>query len=772
MQRIETAGTTAGRRYAQTSFVAAEAMPRQFPEIEAATGLISSGGTFRKDGEPITIEDVYFTDGNFLDVIRLPMVAGDPATALDAVDSVVLTETTARRLFGRTDVLGRTVTRIAGSGDKVARVTGILRDLPANSHLRVAALYRPNLASSTSGNEAFTQWNWVAGWVYVRLRPGVDPAAMHRRMNVALRRLVPSAQRDASAPDGLGFTQELMNIRAINTGAIDAATMRLGTPMKTLVTFGIVAAFLLVVACVNFTNLATARASRRAREVGLRKTLGASRGQLIAQFLIEAVVVVAAAGLLAIALVELALPWLNAQIDGGISVRYFGADGIILPLAGLLAIVGIMGGVYPAFFLSRYRPALVLKANQSAADTPGAGRLRTGLVVLQFAVSIALIICTAIIYAQTLVRALGRSRLPGARPAVRQLSRADRRPRADRDLHAPGRRRPRRDLGGAGRHHARPRHHDGLDLARAGGAGQRQPPAHRHRRQCVPHARHARPRRPDGDRPARDGRRRPAVRPRSGARADGRTARPQRGGGRERRPASRLCQPAGGGRPADRQRQVRRSGSSSPIRSSAWSTTRASLRRASRASPKSITSRPSYHSTLAVRFEGVSGASVMPAIEALWKSSVNTAPFEGFFADARIAEMYDADERRARMFAIFAAFAVLISCLGLFGLAAFTAQHRTKEIGIRKVLGARTRDIIRLLVWQFTRPVLLANLIAWPIAWWAMRDWLSEFESRIEIGPTPFVVAGLLALAIAAGTIAGHAMRVARANPIHALRYE
>jgi putative ABC transport system permease protein len=124
------------------------------------------------------------------------------------------------------------------------------------------------------------------------------------------------------------------------------------------------------------------------------------------------------------------------------------------------------------------------------------------------------------------------------------------------------------------------------------------------------------------------------------------------------------------------------------------------------------------------------------------------------------------------MFAVFAGFAVLISCLGLFGLAAFTAQHRTREIGIRKVLGARTRDITRLLVWQFARPVLLANLIAWPIAWWAMRDWLSEFENRIEIGPVPFVLAGLAAFVIAAATVGGHAFRVARTNPIHALRYE
>ncbi|MGZ8349411.1 MAG: FtsX-like permease family protein, partial [Allosphingosinicella sp.] len=188
--------------------------------------------------------------------------------------------------------------------------------------------------------------------------------------------------------------------------------------------------------------------------------------------------------------------------------------------------------------------------------------------------------------------------------------------------------------------------------------------------------------------------------------------------------------------------------------------------------PKLYYVAPTGQFSLAVRYEGARGADVMAAVQELWKTSVDTAPFTGFFADERIARMYRSDEQRGRMFAVFAAFAVLISCLGLFGLAAFTAERRTKEIGIRKVLGARTRDIVRLLVWQFTRPVLLANLIAWPVAWWAMRNWLDEFQSRIELGPLPFLLAGLLAFAIAAGTIISHAVRVARANPIHALRYE
>ncbi|MGZ8347414.1 MAG: ABC transporter permease, partial [Allosphingosinicella sp.] len=402
VQRIETAGTHSGRRYAQSSFVAAEAMPAQFPEIEAATALIGANGVFRKDGQPLQIDDVYATDADFLEVMRLPLVAGDPATALDEVDTIVLGETAARRLFGRTDVVGRTVARVSTDGDRPVRVTGVMRDLPSNSHLRIAALYRPNLAAITIGQEGFSHWNWVSSWVYVRLRRGADPAALHRRMAPVLRRIVPRTQQDVSARDGLGFTQELMNVRAINTGEIDSGAMQPGTPRKTLVTFGIVAAFLLFVACVNFTNLATARASRRAREVGLRKTLGATRAQLIGQFLLEALVTVSAAGLLALALVELCMPWLNGLIDADIAIRYFGADGILLPLVGLLLCVALLGGVYPALFLSRYRPALVLKAGPGGAEAPGAGRLRVALVVVQFAVSIALIICTAIIYAQTL----------------------------------------------------------------------------------------------------------------------------------------------------------------------------------------------------------------------------------------------------------------------------------------------------------------------------------------------------------------------------------
>ena len=205
--------------------------------------------------------------------------------------------------------------------------------------------------------------------------------------------------------------------------------------------------------------------------------------------------------------------------------------------------------------------------------------------------------------------------------------------------------------------------------------------------------------------------------------------------------------------------------------SSASSGTPASARSSCRSTRSCSCNASTGHSCMIVRYNG-DPAAVRAGVEREWKQITNEVPFNAKFSEDIIAELYEAEDARAQIFAAFALLAVIIGCLGLFGLAAFTAERRTKEIGIRKVLGARTRDIVRLLVWQFSRPVIVANLIAWPVAWWLMRDWLNGFDTRIALGPTPFLLAGGLALAIAIGTVVGHAFRVARANPIHALRYE
>ena len=175
--------------------------------------------------------------------------------------------------------------------------------------------------------------------------------------------------------------------------------------------------------------------------------------------------------------------------------------------------------------------------------------------------------------------------------------------------------------------------------------------------------------------------------------------------------------------------------------------------------------------TLIIRYTG-DPAPVRAAVERQWKRITNEIPFSVDYSEDIIAKLYKAEDARAKIFAAFSLLAVVIGCLGLFGLASFTAERRTKEIGIRKVLGARTRDIVRLLVWQFSQPIIIANVIAWPVAWWLMRDWLNGFDQRIPLTPIPFVIAGAIALGIAVATVVGHAVKVARANPIHALRYE
>ncbi len=183
---------------------------------------------------------------------------------------------------------------------------------------------------------------------------------------------------------------------------------------------------------------------------------------------------------------------------------------------------------------------------------------------------------------------------------------------------------------------------------------------------------------------------------------------------------------------------------------------------------RKVTAGPGW---MVVRYKG-DPATVRGAIERQWRQITNEVPFNAKFSEDVMAELYKKEDARAQTFAAFALLAVIIGCLGLFGLAAFTAERRTKEIGIRKVLGARTQDIVRLLVWQFSRPVIIANVIAWPVAWWLMRDWLNNFDERITLGPVPFLLAAGIALAIAVVTVVGHSVRVARANPIHALRYE
>jgi putative ABC transport system permease protein len=439
----------------------------------------------------------------------------------------------------------------------------------------------------------------------------------------------------------------------------------------------------------------------------------------------------------------------------------------------LTLVVGAAGGLYPAFYLSRFQPAQVLKANKSSAEASGTGRLRNALVILQFSVSIGLIICTAVVYAQTVY---ARTADPGYRRdgliQIENLGRRQLRERSDAIVEeierVPG-------IVSAGR--------SGIGVATTNNSntgvqvpGQNEP---------VTIGNYGID---------------PAFFETMGIElVAGRLFDENRPGDRvdltfDSTPEEERAMVARGANIVVNELATRRMGFANPadavgktvgvtmvepenggvvpsriigvVRDSRFRSIREPI------DPILFIWSTDFAGTLLIRQDGRDPSGTMQRVEQAWKRLAPDVPFDGEFSEDRISELYDQEEARARVFAGFALLAVIVACLGLFGLAAFTAERRTKEIGIRKVLGARTRDIVRLLAWQFSKPVIVANLIAWPVAWWAMREWLNTFDARIDLGPLPFVVAGALALAIAIGTIAGHAFKVARANPIHALRYE
>ncbi|MBV9900871.1 MAG: ABC transporter permease [Alphaproteobacteria bacterium] len=755
-----------------TPYAAGQALKKDFPQVEKAVYAWDNGPVFFKDGQATTTEHYLFTDGNLLDVIGLPLISGN-ARDLDGVNNAVVTQGEARRRFGSDDVVGKTFTVITKGQKRDFKIVGILKDLPKNSHLRINAVVHLDLPSFFSKeSQALSCWGCQNGWVYFRTRPGTDPATIQAQLPAWEKRNIPD-ENSGEAHFNAGDDQDwhVVRLEDIHLGKGQGGAMSPGNDRTTIVTFAVVALLILAMAVVNFTNLATARASQRAREVALRKVLGATRKQLIAQFVGESMIVATVAMIIALALVELLIRPFAAFLDADLKLSYFGSGGIAVPVVLLVAAVGVLGGLYPAFFLSRFQPAQVLKANKSSAETPGSGRLRSVLVVGQFAVSIGLIICTAVIYAQTVyartadpgykrdhilqVEELSRYQLVGKGVAIADQVR--RVPGVDAvglttigvatdnqnntNVLVPGNPKP----FNIGNYNVDEGFKDAMGLQLVAGRWF------------------------DANRPMDD-----LTLPFPAE------------------PAPQQALVARGANVVVNELAVKRMGFKSPadvigktlkaalveneyglvpitvvgvVKDSRFRSVKLPL------DPIIFVNANSGHAVMVVRFHGDPGA-VRAGVERVWKSFTNEVPFSAKFSEDVIRELYKAEDARAKTFAAFALLSVIVGCLGLFGLAAFTAERRTKEIGIRKVLGARTRDIVQLLVWQFSRPVIIANIIAWPIAWWMMRDWLNGFDQRITLTPVPFLIAAAIALGIAIATVVGHAVRIARANPILALRYE
>jgi putative ABC transport system permease protein len=376
--------------------VITESLAKDFPQIEAIARAEGAEPVFLQGGEA-SFAPMLRADESFFQILKLPFVHGDRASALKNADSLVVSRSEALKRFGTVDAVGRTVTVVRRGDRSAMRVTGVFEDLPRNSHMAF------NMVSRISDQEkAACGWGCINGNVYLKLRPGADPEAINRGLPAwEKRNITPIDVGGIKVSEGDEFDWRLVNIRDVHLSEAQGEPEKPGNDRRTLLTFTIVALLILGIASINFVNLATARASKRAREVALRKVLGAHRRQLVAQFLGESLLLTGIAMVLALAIAELTLPFLADFVRADLQLNYLGQGGVLMPVIGMLLAVGLAGGLYPAFYLSRYQPAAVLKANQSSAEPVGSGRLRAALVVAQFAVSIGLIICTAIVYAQT-----------------------------------------------------------------------------------------------------------------------------------------------------------------------------------------------------------------------------------------------------------------------------------------------------------------------------------------------------------------------------------
>ena len=737
-----------------TPFPVGPLMQAEIPGVIAQTHMAPQHMTAQV-GDRSFPARVDVVDANFFQIIKLPFAQGVPATALSQPESIVLSQAAAKTFFGTANPIGKTV--LLG-GSHALTVSGILRDLPHNTHLTIAMVI-PNTSKadpmgfSANRNKWMSQWfNTSAGFEYIQLSPHADLGAVEKQLPPMIDRHadVKSAGINMRGRDAIHL--HLTPFRGVHLAPFGATEQ--GSKWTMIYGFAAIAALIILIACVNYMNLATARAIARAREVSLRKVMGAMRKQLIAQFMGESVIMVLIALVLALAIVEILLPSFGSLLARPISYSVLAEWPLTLSIIGVAGFVGLLGGIYPALVLSGFRPAANLGTGVSAN---GSSLLRTALVVLQFAVSIGLGIAAIVIFAQisysrqmnlgfdrhNLLVITGAGPLtPSARQSLTQALAAD-----------PA-------IAGAARSDLVP--FDGNAQARIvslpGG----------------PQKLTVRTVDIDPNFPMVYGMELLAGRNLSYDRgedvfpSDVEKWHPGNANILINEAAARKF----GYRPADAVGRsfVMDAISRVTIVGVVGDANFDGLQRAM--SPFIYYCDPANMGPISVRIKPGRTQEALTAIDRIWHRFVPNVAIQRWFQDENFDRILADDEREGRIFAIFVAIAIFIACLGLFGLAAFSTERRTKEIGLRKTHGARTRDIVFLLLWQFSIPVLIANLIAWPVAYYYLHQWLEGYAYRINLNPLYFIAAGVAALLIAWATVIIHAAHVARANPIHALRYE
>ena len=736
--------TVVGKNFSGFSSPApfAPAVAAEIPEVieSARVGRIF-GRVFLKAGERAFYEDNGIcTDASLFKIFTFPLIKGTPEDALAGPDRVIISESLARKYFGAEDPMNQTLIL---EGRWPMTVGGVMADVPRNSHFRFDFVLSMKFVED--GKWWGMEWGDFNFMTYIQTISGADEKALITKLNeVAVTHKCPQVFYEQ-----LTFSvQRLSDIYLNPLGSYD---IPLGNK-KYVYLFSLIAFFISLIASINFINLTTARAEKRAKEVGLRKVVGANRRQIINQFFGESILVTLLALALAVLLARTAIPVFNALTGKQLVFRLFDS-GVLLSLGGIACFVGLLAGAFPSLYLSSFKPAQIFRGRSSGWVKKGS--LRQILVIAQFSISIALILATVVVFNQM--------------SFILQKSWSSGR---DMMLYIPFK----ENIG--------PKY----DLVRAQLLENPAVPAVG-AKDCLPTR---------------------INNNTSGVGWAGKTADQDNIYMETIRVDFDYMKTMGmeivegRGFSADfsgdvgeayilNEEAVRKTGLKNPVgkmfrlygsvgmivgvvKNSLFQNFRQELRAQVFYLFRDLPAESSDSGVVLIRVEGVATgrplSDVIAHIEKVWTSVNSSAPFEFHFLDQAIEAQYAGDRRQGRLFGAFAFLAIFISSLGLFGLATFLAEQRTKEIGIRKALGASIPDIVLLLSKDFTKAILIANLIAWPVAWIVMNHWLQNFVYRTSIPLWIFIAAGAAALALSWLTVGLQTYRSARINPIESLRYE
>ena len=686
-------------------------------------------------------ENGYYADPNVFDVFSFPLIKGAPETALKDPFTIVLTEKMAQKYFANQNPIGQTLTV---QDTLTLTVTGILKPLPSNLHFTFDFLISLE-TKQRAGLYPHMNWGKFGYFTYILLAQSTSPESIKAQVWDITRKYIGEAE-DQQGFYFKHFLQPLTDIHLHSNMEWDISTT---TPINHIYIFSSISIFILLIACINFMNLATARSITRAKEVGMRKVVGAYRKQLISQFLGEALLTTSFAFVIAITITYLILPTFNDWT--GKSLNLFNNLSLLLKLIGLILFVGLLSGIYPAFTLSKFHPIAVLKG--TLKTNPKGAFIRKGLVVFQFVISVVLIVGTLVINNQLTYMQSQNLGFDKEQIIVVNL----------RSKVGP------QSTGLQKRY----------ETIKAGFLN-------------TPNV----------------------INTSASWTVPGHALSPftfsyQSPSGTESKtmfgqsidydfiPTYKINLIAGRNfsktHPTDE---------AEAILLNEQALSYLALGTPTEAIGQTITIRKTQHHIIGVvanfhhhglhktigplmmqitpnRFTYMSlkvrtnnMANTLTQLEQAWQNMVPNRPFEHFFLDQNFEKQYHTEQRLGHIFTAFSTLAIFIGCLGLFGLISFAAQQRTKEIGIRKVLGATSPNLVLLLSKGFITQVLIANLIAWPIAYYTMNKWLESFAYRVHLEISTFILSGFVTLLIALITISYQAIKAAQANPIDSLRYE